>query len=253
MTKKLEGRVALVTGGGRGLGAIYAQALAENGAKVAVADIDYEGALRVAEEIHASGAEALAVSVDISAEDNVAQAVAEVTRRFGKIDILVNNAGLFGGLKPRKLEEISVEEWDRVMAVNMRGTFLVTRAVVPIMKKNEYGKIINISSSTVLNGSPYLTHYVTSKGGVIGFTRALTRELGQSGIRINTITPGLTITDASKEVIPQQRHEVVARERALSRLQMPSDLVGAVLFLSSSESDFITGQTINVDGGHSLY
>ncbi|MCZ6548108.1 MAG: SDR family oxidoreductase, partial [Deltaproteobacteria bacterium] len=175
-------------------------------------------------------------------------------KRYGRIDVLVNNAGLYTALKKKPFMEIPVGEWDQVMAVNLKGLFLCAQAVHPAMKKQGKGKIINISSGTVLGGTPFFVHYVASKAGVIGFTRALARELGPDNISVNAITPGLTISSPQQEGVmtPEQREDR-RRRRCFQRDQLPEDLVGTVAFLSSDDSNFITGQTINVDGGQNLH
>jgi 3-oxoacyl-[acyl-carrier protein] reductase len=181
--------------------------------------------------------------------------MAETTlQKYGRIDVLVNNAGLYSALKKKPFMEISPEEWDQVMGVNVKGLFLCVKAVYPAMKKQGKGKIINISSGTVLGGSPLFLHYVSSKAGVIGFTRALAREVGPDNVCVNAITPGLTISGPNQEGVmtPEQLADR-RRRRCFQRDQYPQDLVGTVIFLSSDESDFITGQTINVDGGMNMY
>ena len=245
MRKILEGKTAIVTGGGIGLGRAYARALAAEGARVVVADIDEPAAEAVAEEVGG-----LAVRVDVTSVEQTRGMAERAVRTYGAIDILVNNAGMYSSIKKKPFLEIPVEEWDRVIAVNVTGVFLCCRAVHPQMKKQKKGKIINISSGTVLGGTPMFLHYVTSKAGVIGLTRALAREVGADGVNVNTITPGLTIADAKQKAMLSETYLAPRRQaRAFKRDQYPEDLVGTVVFLASSASDFITGQTINVDGG----
>lgn len=242
---RLKDKVAIVTGGGIGLGRAYCKALAGEGAKVVVADIQEEAARAVAREV-----EGTAVRVDVTSPGETEAMAARALQAHGAIDILVNNAGLYSSIQKRPFFDIPLDEWDRVMAVNLRGVMLCARAVYPQMKKQRRGKIVNISSGTVLGGTPMFLHYVTSKAGVIGLTRALARELGGDNINVNAITPGLTIADEEQKKMLSEEYLAPRRQaRALKRDQYPGDLVGTVLFLASSDSDFLTGQTINVDGG----
>jgi len=249
----LEGRAVIITGGGKGIGKVYAQEFARAGARVLAADIDGAAADAVAKEIRAAGGDAVSTTTDISDADST-QAMAEAARtQFGGIDVLVNNASLMSALPRRSWLEIPVEEWDRVMAVNLRGMFLSCRAVFPAMRERGRGKIVNISSSRVWEGLPNRLHYTTSKAGVIGFTRALAREVGEFGITVNAVTPGLTLSDTQVASSSNNYLAAVTEGRALSRPQIPADLVGAVMFLSCLASDFMTGQTINVDGGRAMH
>lgn len=247
---RLTDKVAIVTGGGVGIGRAYCLGLAKEGAKVVVADIQDKEAEKVAAEIKRLDGEAYAVPVDVTSPDKTRAMADAAVKKYGHIHILVNNAGLYTALKKKPFMEIDPEEWDRVMAVNVKGLFLCVKAVYPTMKKQGKGKIINISSGTVLGGSPDFLHYVSSKAGVIGFTRALSREVGADNICVNAITPGLTISGSNQEGVltPEQRLDRQKR-RCFQRDQFPQDLVGTVIFLASDDSDFITGQTINVDGG----
>ena len=247
---RLKDKVIIVTGGGIGIGRAYATGLAREGARVVVTDIQEEEAKKVACEIKQGGGEALALPVDVTSAEKT-QAMADKTlQKYGRIDVLVNNAGLYSAIKKKPFSEITAEEWDRVMAVNLKGLFLCVQAVYPAMKEQGKGKIINISSGTALGGTPFFLHYVTSKAGVIGFTRALARELGPDNICVNAITPGLTISSPQQEgVLTPEQLQDRRRRRAFQRDQYPQDLVGTMIFLCSADSDFITGQTINVDGG----
>jgi NAD(P)-dependent dehydrogenase (short-subunit alcohol dehydrogenase family) len=249
---RLAGRTAIVTGGAKGIGRHYSQALAAEGAEVMIADIADGAAL--AEEIAGKyGRNATtSMTVDVSDEAAVKELVARTIERFGKIDVLVNNAALYAPLQEQKFTDIDVALWDKVMAVNVRGPFLMAKHVVPHMKERGYGKIINVGSGTAFRGIPWMLHYVTSKGAVMSFTRALSRELGEHGIRVNTLSPGFTMSDTVVEQNPG--HVATARERilqarAIKRDEHPEDLLGALVFLASADSDFITGQTIAVDGG----
>jgi NAD(P)-dependent dehydrogenase (short-subunit alcohol dehydrogenase family) len=248
---RLEGRSAIVTGGARGIGRHYSLALAAEGARVMIADIA-DGAALAAEIAARHGHNAVAsATFDVSDEDAVRRVVGETMERFGKIDVLVNNAALFAPLEPSVCTDIDVALWDKVMAVNVRGPFLMVKHVVPHMEAQGYGKIINIGSGTAYKGIPSMLHYVTSKGAITAFTRALSRELGEKGIRVNTLAPGLVMSDTiveNRAHIEQARAPVIA-SRALRRDELPEDVIGALVFLASAESDFITGQTIAVNGG----
>lgn len=240
--------VAIVTGGAQGIGAAIARALAAEGAAVAIADIDPAGH-ETARDIVARGGRACFVETDVASEQSAQQLVASVVAEFGTVHILVNDAALFRGLVLTAIEETSAELWDRVMAVNLRGPFLITKYVLPHMKLQRRGKIVNISSNTVFSGGPGMSHYVASKAGIIGFTRCLAREAGESGICANVVAPGLTETEAARHVISPKRFDTVTGLRSIARRQTSDDLVGSVLFLCSSDSDFVTGQVLNVDGG----
>jgi NAD(P)-dependent dehydrogenase (short-subunit alcohol dehydrogenase family) len=250
---RLAGRTAIVTGGAKGIGAHYSRALAAEGARVMIADIaDGRG---LAEEIAAAhGANSVtSVIADVSDEASVKSLVAATMERFGRIDVLVNNAALFAPLQETKCTEIDAALWDQVMAVNLRGPFLMVKHVAPHMQARGYGKIINIGSGTAYRGIPWMLHYVTTKGGIMAMTRALARELGEYGIRVNTLAPGFTLSDTVMSENPG--HVNTARERAvqsrsLHRDEHPQDLLGALIFLSSADSDFVTGQTMMVDGGN---
>ena len=241
----MKDKVAIVTGGGIGLGRAYCKALAAEGARVVVADIADDAAQAVAKEVNG-----LAVHVDVTSAEQTAAMAARAVQAYGAIDVLVNNAGMYSSIAKRPFTQIPLEEWDRCMAVNVKGVFLCCRAVYPQMKQQGSGKIINISSGTVLGGTPRFLHYVSSKAAVIGLTRALAREVGDDGINVNAITPGLTIADENQRRMLSEEYLAPRRQaRAFKRDQYPEDLVGAVVFLASSASDFITGQTLNVDGG----
>jgi NAD(P)-dependent dehydrogenase (short-subunit alcohol dehydrogenase family) len=250
---RLAGRTAIVTGGAKGIGRHYSLAFAGEGARVMIADIA-DGS-ELAREISARhGANSVTSMIaDVSDEGSVKALVGATMERFGKIDVLVNNAALFAPLQETKCTEIDVELWDKVMAVNLRGPFLMMKHVVPHMQAQRYGKIINIGSGTAYRGIPWMLHYVTSKGGIMAFTRALARELGEHGIRVNTLAPGFTLSDSVVAENPGHVHtarERAVQSRALKRDETPQDLLGALVFLASADSDFVTGQTLAVDGGN---
>ena len=232
----LDGKVAIVTGGARGIGAAIADGLAAAGATVVVADLEPpDGGIRC----------------DVSSEADVADMVKEVHGRHGRIDVLVNNAGLYASLAMRPFEEIPLDEWRQVMDVNVASMFLTCRGVVPVMREQGGGKIVNISSGTPFRGVPFLLHYVTSKGAIVALTRALAKELGKDAIHVNCVAPGFTMSDGVKahpDVVEKLRDVSIAA-RTIQRDQMPEDVAGAVVFLCSPAADFITGQTMVIDGG----
>ncbi len=255
MIEGLKDKVVIVTGGGHGIGKAYCLAFARAGSRVVVADIDGVAAETVSRQMNEeSSGKSLAVQVDVSDEEPTKKMAAQALARFGRIDVLINNAAIFATIPMNRgrIETIAPEEWDRLMAVNLRGLFFCCRAVLPAMRKQKLGKIINIASGTVFAGSPGRIHYVTSKTATIGFTRTLAREVGDDNINVNVLAPGNTLSEEnpSDETVRFRRASIGLR--ALKRLQVPQDVVGAMLFLASPLSDFITGQTINVDGGISF-
>jgi len=248
---RLQGRTAIVTGGAVGIGRHYSEVLASEGAEVMVADIvDGSG---VAADLAAKYGKNSTTSMifDVSREDQCKALVAKTLERFGKIDILINNAALYAPLPTLKVEEIDVELWDRVMAINIRGPFLMVKHVAPHMKARKYGKIVNIGSGTVARGIPSFSHYVTSKGAVTAFTRAISRELGEFGICVNTLAPGYTLSETGLKntVHVEQSKASAVQRRAIKRDEFPEDLLGTLIYLCSNDSDFVTGQVLAVDGG----
>lgn len=249
----LTGRVVVITGGAQGIGATVAKTLAAAGAHISICDL--AAATAVVEAIRSEGGQAIAHACDVTNSQQVAQAVAATVERFGAVHGLVNNAALFATLRPRRLEEWDAAEFDKVLQVNVRGPFEFIKAVTPVMRGQRYGKIINISSGTVFKGTPMMLPYVASKGAVVALTRSVARELGEYGIRANCIAPGFTVSDGV--VSNRENHEmslrIAATARCIEREQTPDDLAGAVRFLLSPESDFITGQTLVVDGGSVMH
>jgi NAD(P)-dependent dehydrogenase (short-subunit alcohol dehydrogenase family) len=241
----LDGKVAIVTGGAQGIGRAVADGLAADGARIVVAD------LRGADEAAAAYAGGVGLTVDVADEEDVAHMTAETLERCGTIDVLVNNAGLYASLAMRPFTDIPLEEWRRVMDVNVASMFLTCRAVVPVMREQGGGAIVNISSGTPFRGVPFLLHYVTSKGAIVAFTRALAREAGATGVRVNCVAPGFTMSDGVKqhpEVVEKLRDVSIAA-RTIQRDQVPEDVVGAVVYLAGPAASFVTGQTIVIDGG----
>ncbi len=249
---RLDGRTIIVTGGGRGLGRAFAERIAVEGAHVAVAEIDPVLGETAAAAIRATGADVMSLTVDIADWPQAETMAATVAERWGGIDGIVNNAAIAIGLGGQRFDAIPEDEWDRVMAVNVRGTWNCCKAVVPYLRHRGKGKIVNVASDTALWGATTLLHYVASKGAVIALTRALARELGDDHIAVNSIAPGLTMTEAGRLVAhPRQQHYVEGR--AMHREQQPDDVTGSVVFLLSDDADFITGQLLAVNGGFVLH
>lgn len=241
----MQGKVALVTGAAQGIGNAIAHGLADAGARIVVAD------LHGAEDAAAAFPDGVGITADVADESSVQRLVDETVERCGTIDVLVNNAGLYASLEMRPFDRIPLEEWRRVMDVNVASMFLTCRAVVPVMREHGGGRIVNISSGTPFRGVPFLLHYVTSKGAIVAFTRALAKELGKDGVLVNCVAPGFTMSagvEAHPEVVEKLR-EVSVAARTLQRDQVPEDVVGAVVFLCGPGSGFVTGQTIVIDGG----
>ena len=255
MTTRLAQRVAIVTGGGHGIGRAYALRMAREGARIVVAELDAAAGQAVADELVAAGHEAIAVATDVSRKDSCASMARTAIERFGRIDVLVNNAAIFATVPMSRspFDQIEVDEWDRMMSVNLRGTWLASCSVIPQMRIQHYGKIINISSGTALKGSPSRIHYVTSKAGILGFTKTLANEVGKDNICVNCVAPGSTLSEENPDDGVLKMRSAATATRALKRVQTPEDLTGAVVFFASADSDFITGQTLVVDGGSCLH
>jgi NAD(P)-dependent dehydrogenase (short-subunit alcohol dehydrogenase family) len=250
----LAGKTAVITGASQGIGAVFAQRLAAEGAAVVASDVKTSAA--IVADINQRGGKAIDVIADVTDAGAVRALMQRAVETFGRLDILINNAAISSTLDLKPIDQISSEEWSRVMDVNVRGVFECIKAATPIMRKQQYGKIVNMGSGTFLKGAPLLPHYVASKGAVVGLTRSFARELGTSGIRINCISPGLVMTDIMRghaymgsEAIMQSQIE----SRAIKREQVPEDLAGAMIFLASPQSDFISGQTLVVDGGSFMH
>ncbi len=257
---RLTDKVAIVTGGGgkNSIGRVISHRLAAEGARVAILDINAVGAEMVAGEIQAWGGVAMPVACDLVDQAQCERAVKLVADTWnGRIDILVNNAAFFGTIgQVRPFNEWTVEEWDTMQAVNVRGMWFCAMAVFPYMKAQGYGKMINLTSSTFFEGVGGLIHYTTSKGGVMGFTRCLARELGEFGIRVNALAPGFTVSDAQISLSanePQWYDINRTRQSLCQRNGVPEDLAGPAAFLASGDSDFMTGQTLVVDGGLNMH
>jgi NAD(P)-dependent dehydrogenase (short-subunit alcohol dehydrogenase family) len=245
----LDGKVAIVTGAAQGIGRAIAEGLAAEGARIVVAD------LAGAEEAASSFADGVGITADVSNEADVQRLADETVERCGTIDILINNAGLYASLEMRSFEQIPLDEWRRVMDINVASMFLTCRAIVPLMRANGGGKIVNISSGTPFRGVPFLLHYVTSKGAIVAFTRALAKEVGKDNVLVNCVAPGFTMSagvEAHPEVVEKLR-DVSVSARTIQRDQTPEDVVGAVVYLSGPGSAFVTGQTIVIDGGQTFH
>ena len=241
----LDGQVAIVTGGAQGIGRAIADRLAADGARIVIAD------LKGAEEAAAAFADGVGLTVDVGSQDDVARMTEQAAARCGRIDILVNNAGLYASLAMRPFDQIPVEEWRQVMDVNVLSMFLTCRAVVPQMRDQGGGRIVNISSGTPFRGVPFLLHYVTSKGAIVALTRALAKELGPDNVLVNCVAPGFTMSDGVNEhpEVVEALRDVSVSARTIKRDQVPEDVVGAVAFLCGPGATFITGQTMVIDGG----
>jgi 3-oxoacyl-[acyl-carrier protein] reductase len=248
---RLENKVAIVTGGGRGLGKAYCLRMAEEGASVVVADILEREAEEVAGEIKAKGGRAIAVKADVTSEADTQRMAEEAVKKFGRIDILVNNAGFYHGMSRKPFNEISPEEWDRMMDVSAKGTWICSKAVFPQMSKQRKGKIINVSSEAVFAPTKGLIHYTAAKAAVIGITRVLAGELGQYNICVNVIVPGVIDTPATRSYVNMEKMD--ASSVPMGRFGKPEDIVGSVVFFASDDSDFVSGQSLLIDGARRVH
>jgi len=251
----LDNKVVIVTGGAHGIGRAYCQGIAREGGAAIVADIDADAAAAVAQVIGENGGKALGIGVDVKDFGSCREMARQTLDRFGKIDGLINNAAIFMSVPVTHsgFQDINEEEWDRVMAVNVKGLWQCSRAVVPAMQKRKQGSIVNISSNMAFNGGQGMMHYVVSKAAVVGFSRVLARELGPDNIRVNTLAPGSTLSEENPTEAAIQNYERTASTRILKRVERPEDLVGTALYLLSDLSSFVTGQVILVNGGAVLH
>ncbi|MGE0737134.1 MAG: SDR family NAD(P)-dependent oxidoreductase [Alphaproteobacteria bacterium] len=244
-----QGKTAIITGAGQGIGRVYAQRFAEAGANVVIAEVNERNGQAVAADIEAKGGKVLAVKTDVADEKSVVDMVSATVEKFGGADILINNAAMFTRLSRGVFDTLPVDEWRRVMDVNVTGAFLCARAVLPHMRKKKWGRIVNISSGTVTMGRPDYLHYVTSKSAAIGMTRAMAREIGKDGITVNVLLPGLTRTEIDAEGITDQVWNLIKAKQCIPREETPDDLAKVALFVTSDDAAFITGQSFAVDGG----
>jgi NAD(P)-dependent dehydrogenase (short-subunit alcohol dehydrogenase family) len=253
---RLENKVAIITGSARGMGRVFARRFAEEGAKLTVCDV--LDCAPVAEEIEALGGEVLALQVNVTSEEDTATMAKKTAERFGRIDILVNNAAIIGTIETKDfvkpVEEIVSADWDRILAVNIKGVFLSSKAVIPYLKKQGSGKIVNMASTVAFTGLPHFIHYSTSKGAVVTMTRGLATALGEFNINVNAVAPGLVMTEAMQNAYPPEFYpELVATKQLIHKSIEPEDVAGAVLFLASDEAAMITGQTLAVNGGEYMH
>jgi NAD(P)-dependent dehydrogenase (short-subunit alcohol dehydrogenase family) len=248
---RLKDKVAIITGAAHGIGKTYARRFAEEGARVVIADIDNQDGESTANAILDSGLSAWARTTDVRDFTSVEGLMQETMKKFGRVDILLNNAAIYVTQKLWKgpVEELEIGEWDRVLEVNLKGVFLCCKAVVPIMKRQKSGKIINIASGTFFSGSGNMPHYTSAKGGIVALTRVMARQLGEWGVNVNCMTPGSTMSEDNITADVLARREGSIDKRAFRRIETPADIVGTALFLAGPDSDFITGQLLVIEGG----
>jgi len=246
---ELEDRVIIITGAGQGIGRSFAHAFAAAGSLAVVADLNAENGDSVVEEISNSGGQAVSIQTNIGDEQSTLALADAVEQRYGRIDGLINNAGIFSTITMRPFMEIPLEEWNDVMHVNVTGVFLMSRAVTPTMKRQGFGRIINISSAAVTMGRPGYLHYIASKSALLGMSRSMARELGEHGITVNSLLPGATETEIDRATVTEAQKQAMLAMRCVSRAETPDDLVGTAMFLASPASGFLTGQSLTVDGG----
>lgn len=245
----LEGRVAIISGAGQGLGRHFAKAYARVGAIPVITDLNESNALSTRDEVIAMGGKALGLRADVTSEADWQTVVAKTLEEFGRVDILVNNAAYFSTIKKKPFTQVSPEEWNLAMDVNVKGCFFGARAVVEPMRKAGWGRIVNISSGVVSAAPPFYVHYPTSKAAVVGFTRAMAREISNDGVLVNAIMPGAIETEVPRETVSEELKKRIIASQSISRPQEPEDLVGPLLFFSSEACGFVTGQCMSVDGG----
>jgi NAD(P)-dependent dehydrogenase (short-subunit alcohol dehydrogenase family) len=248
---RLEKKVAIITGSARGMGRVFALRFAKEGARLTVCDV--LDCAPVAEEIKALGGEVLALKTDVASEKDTAEMAKQTFERFGRIDILINNAAIIGGIEVKDfvkpVEQLTAADWDKMLAVNVKGLFLCCKAVIPYMKKQGKGKIVNLASTTAFIGVPLFLHYSTSKGGVVTMTRGLARALGDFNINVNAVAPGLVMTEAMQAALPEEEFKRVVESQLIKRSLKPEDIAAAVVFLASEEADMITGETLSINAG----
>jgi NAD(P)-dependent dehydrogenase (short-subunit alcohol dehydrogenase family) len=245
----LKDRVVIITGAGQGIGRVFAMAFARAGSRTVIAEVNEKTAASVSAEIMAAGGQALAVATDVAEEASIKEMIGIVEDQYGRIDVLINNAGIFSTLEMRPFDQIPLDEWEQVLRVNLTGPFLCARAVLPAMRRAKWGRIINVASGAVRLGRPNYLHYIATKSALMGMSLSMAREVGADGITVNAILPGATFTEIERKTItPAQKERVIAMQ-CVPRAEVPEDLVGAVLFLASEASAFVTGQSINLDGG----
>lgn len=246
---KLKNKVCIITGAGQGIGKYYAERLAEEGANIVIAEYNVATGKSVAEQISARGYEAIFVKTDVSNEDSTQAMAKAAVEKYGRIDVLINNAAIFASLGFKPFDQIPIYEWDQVMAVNLKGLWLCCMAVVPIMKKQQKGKIINTSSSAWDMGRPLYLHYVTSKAGIVGFTRGLAKEVGEWNINVNCVSYAGIVTEIERDSYTPEAQKWVLNQQCIKKPGVPQELVGTILFLASDDSDFLSGQNIHPNGG----